>query len=63
MFTIPFCQSLWEKLLPRLLFIIVLTLNRSFFVLKRDLYSNKIFISLPFPDKAEARFRVKTKLQ
>ena len=41
----------------------VLTLNRSFFVLKRDLYSNKIFNFLPFPDKAEARFRVKTKLQ
>jgi len=31
--------------------------------LKRDLHSNKIFNFLPFPDKAEARFRVKTKLQ
>ena len=33
--------------------VLLLTLNRSFRRLKRDLYSNKIFISLPFPDKAE----------
>ena len=39
----------------------VLTLNRFFLLLQRELYGNKKFSSYLFPDKAEARFRVKIK--
>jgi len=40
-----------------------LTLNRFFFLLQRGSYSNRKFCSYLFPDKAEARFRVKIKHQ
>ena len=49
------------SILTKLKLSFVLTLNRFFILLQRGLYSNRKFSSYLFPDKAEARFRVKIK--